>query len=82
MRKLKYILRFALIGMLVPWAVNGRVFRQGGVADGRLNTAGLPWEHAYSTVMDVNGQRNSVRVYFAGILIFATGCRINSYSHR
>lgn len=66
MRKLKYILRFALIGMLVPWAVNGRVFRQGGVADGRLNTAGLPWEHAYSTVMDVNGQRNSVRVYSAG----------------
>jgi hypothetical protein len=50
----------------VPWAVNGRVFRIGGAADGRLNTAGLPWEHAYSTVMDVNGQRNSVRVYSAG----------------
>ena len=66
MKVLKYILCFVLLGTLVPWAVNGRVFRMGGAADGRLNTAGLPWEHAYNTVMDVNGQRNAVRVYSAG----------------
>ena len=66
MKSLNCILCFVLLGTLVPWAVNGRVFRIGGAADGRLNTAGLPWEHAYSTVMDVNGQRNTVRVYAAG----------------
>lgn len=66
MKNLKYILSLVLIGILVPWAVNGRVFRIGGAVDGRLNTAGLPWEHAYNTVMNVNGQRNSVRVYSAG----------------
>ena len=66
MRIRNYILCFVLLGILIPWVVNGRVFRIGGAADGRLNTAGLPWEHAYSTVMDVNGQRNSVYVYAAG----------------
>jgi hypothetical protein len=64
-KPLKYILCVVLLGTLVPWAVNGRVFRITGAADGRLNAAGLPWEHAYSTVMDVNGQRNSVQVYSA-----------------
>lgn len=65
MRRLKYILFLLLLGILVPWAVNGRVFRIGGTADGRLNTTGLPWVHAYNTVMDVNGRRNAVQVYSA-----------------
>jgi hypothetical protein len=46
-------------------AVNGRVFRAIGVRDGRLNTAGLPWEFAYHTTMNVNGRRNAVQVYSA-----------------
>jgi len=61
----KTILCMALLGTLVPWSV-GRVFRNSGVADGRLNVAGLPWKHAYNTVMNVNGQRNTVQVYSAG----------------
>ena len=61
MSKLNYILLvFLLCGTV---AVKGRVFRSIGVADGRLNTAGLPWEFAYKTTMDVNGQRNDLQVY-------------------
>lgn len=65
MKLFKTILCMALLGTLVPWSM-GRVFRNSGVADGRLNVAGLPWEHAYNTVMNVNGQRNTVQVYAAG----------------
>lgn len=65
MKRFRTMLCLALLGVLVPWSA-GRVFRSSGGADGRLNVAGLPWQHAYNTVMNVNGQRNTVQVYAAG----------------
>lgn len=61
----KSILLILLVGFLAPWAVKGRVFRALGVRAGQLNTAGLPWELAYRTTMDVDGRRNEVQVYSA-----------------
>jgi hypothetical protein len=65
MKGLKYILMIALLaGGLLPVAT-GRVFRGRGVPEGRLNTAGLSWEFAYHTVMNVNGRKNDVYLYSA-----------------
>ncbi len=47
------------------WVAKGRVFRSVGVREGRLNTTGLPWQFAYRTTMDVNGERNDLLVYSA-----------------
>ena len=63
MRSLKTILLLALLAGLLPPAVSGRVFRITGDTRGRLNAAGLPWELAYETTMNVNGRRNDVVVY-------------------
>ncbi|MEA2068647.1 MAG: hypothetical protein U9P12_05550 [Verrucomicrobiota bacterium] len=63
MIRLKYILLVLLL--CGSWAVKGRVFRSVGVRDGRLNTVGLPWQLAYRTTMDVNGERNDLHVYSA-----------------
>jgi hypothetical protein len=52
-----------LLAGLPPGAVNGRVFRIVGDSRGRLNAAGLPWEMAYETAMNVNGRHNDVVVY-------------------
>lgn len=46
-------------------AVQAKVFRTIGTVEGRLNTVGLPWEFAYQTKMDVNGQENDLHVYAA-----------------
>jgi hypothetical protein len=62
MNRFNHIL--ALMLLLGPVAVTGRVFRVVGV-DGQLNTAGLPWEFAYQTTMDVNGRKNDLKVYSA-----------------
>lgn len=65
MRCWKSILLALLVAALVPWAVNGRVFRAAGVRAGQLNTAGLPLELAYRTTMEVNGRRTEVHAYSA-----------------
>jgi len=65
MRGLKYIL-FALVFVGgISSDAPGRVFRARNVPAGRLNTAGLPWEFAYHTTMNVNGRRNEVYLYSA-----------------
>ncbi len=65
MRRLTPILCVLFLVGLMPWPVNGRVFRATGIPGGRLNTVGLPWEFAYHTTMNVNGRRNAVYVYSA-----------------
>ncbi len=57
-----YILLLLISGV---WIAQGKVFRSIGTAEGRLNTVGLPWEFAYRTTMDVNGQKNDLHVYAA-----------------
>lgn len=54
-----------LVAGLVPWALQARVFQTIGMRDGRLNTAGLPWEFAYNTTMTIDGRRNELFVYSA-----------------
>lgn len=56
-----------LIGMLLVCClpVQGRVFRVTDDTHGRLNAAGLPWQQAYSTTMNIDGRRNDVVVYAA-----------------
>lgn len=49
-----------LVGLL---AAEARVFRLGGNREDRLNTVGLPWQEAYSTTMDVDGQRQALHAY-------------------
>ena len=61
MRGMKAILVLLCTAALLPWAA-GRVFRIIGVREGRLNTAGLPWEFAYQTTMNIHGRRNAVRL--------------------
>ena len=46
-------------------ALQAKVFRVIDTDEGRLNTVGLPWEFAYRTTMDVNGQQNDLHVYAA-----------------
>jgi len=59
-------IRFSvLLICLLPWVVDGRVFRVVGDTRGRLNAVGLPWEMAYQTKMNVNGRKNDVVVYSA-----------------
>lgn len=63
MNKVKYILMLLLVACLC--AVDARVFRLGGNREDRLNTAGLPWEGAYTTTMELNGERCELDVYSA-----------------
>ncbi len=65
MRWIRYMVLAGLWAALLPGAVRGSVFRVGGNAEGRLNTAGLPWDLVYQTAMTVNGRRNEVLVYAA-----------------
>ncbi|MEE9367905.1 MAG: hypothetical protein V3V05_03470 [Pontiella sp.] len=63
MKRINHILLAVLLCGSYP--VMGKVFREIGVADGRLNTAGLPWGFAYKTKMNVNGQQTDLYVYSA-----------------
>ncbi len=64
-RRAHSLLLTTLLSGLLPWMAQARVFRLGGDTHGRLNAAGLPWEKAYETQMNVNGRRNNVVVYSA-----------------
>lgn len=63
MRRFNSILILVLLSALLPWGVNGRVYRITGDTRGRFNAVGLPWELAYETTMNVNGFKNDVEVY-------------------
>lgn len=64
MRGLK-ILLLVLLTAAACRVVTARVFQVRATAPGRLNTAGLGWERAYSTAMNINGVPNDLVVYAA-----------------
>ncbi len=61
----KWMLAAACCCALLPWMVQGKVYRVVSDTGGRLNVVGLPWEFAYETTMDLNGRRNALKVYSA-----------------
>lgn len=63
MKRIGLILLLLLLGG--SGSVKGRVFRAVGIRAGRLNTVGLPWQFAYRTPLNVNGQKNDLYVYSA-----------------
>ncbi len=63
--KIKRIAGIAVALLLIGAAVHGSVFRAFNVPKGRLNVSGLPWEFAYRTTMQINGERNELELYSA-----------------
>ncbi|VGO17102.1 hypothetical protein PDESU_05697 [Pontiella desulfatans] len=63
--RIRKIHLFLALLLCCAWGAKGRVFRAREVGEGRLNAAGLPWQSAYKTSMEINGQQNDLRVYSA-----------------